>query len=80
MQIDFYGQLADRLGVRHMDVAQDFRTGEELRRFLCETEIEIADILAHTGTRLVVDDAFTEWGAVLSGAQSIAIIPIVSGG
>lgn len=81
MRVDFYGQLADRLSARCLDIDLGaLPSGQALRAALAEDRPEIADILHHPGTRLMLDDEITDWNSNLSAAQTIAILPVVSGG
>jgi len=81
VQIDFYGQLADRLGARHITVEDNTLTsGDALRLWLSEAHPELSDILTHKGTRLVLDDEISDWASPIEKARNIAIIPVVSGG
>lgn len=81
MQVQFYGQLAERFGARHIDVSPDaLSTGTALRNLLADQQPAAADMLNHSGTRLVVNDEICDWAHSLSDARSIAIIPVVSGG
>ena len=80
MRISFFGRLADVLGARHLSLANAAPTGTALKAHLAEAHPEISEILAHQGTRLVVNDAITDWDAPLAASDDIAIIPVVSGG
>lgn len=81
MQVDFYGQLADRLGARSLQIDPKYAAdGPSLRKYLSETQPDIAEILAHPGTRMMLDDEITDWQSDLGAARTIAIIPVVSGG
>ena len=81
MQISFFGRLADLSGQRSLnDVPDGLADGEALRAWLSDAQPHLAEILAHPGTRLVLDNEITDWQAPLAGAGDVAIIPVVSGG
>ena len=81
MRVSFFGRLADLSGQRSLDDVPDMlTTGSDLRDWLAETHPHLAEILAHPGTRLVLDNEITDWQTALHAEQEIAIIPIVSGG
>lgn len=81
MKIDFYGQLADRLGARSLTLDGETPSdGQKLRQLLNDMKPEISEILNRPGTRLMVNDEITDWDSTLAAAHSIAIIPVVSGG
>ena len=80
MHISFFGRLSDVLGARRLPLDCVIESGEALKTLLAEAHPEISEILAHQGTRLVVNDEIVDWAAALSASDDIAIIPIVSGG
>lgn len=80
MRVNFFGQLADRLGARQLTLAMAAPTGTALKSHLGDAHPEIKELLAHQGTRLVVNDEIVDWATALSTADDIAIIPVVSGG
>ena len=81
MQISFFGRLADTLGARHIGDAPDgLADGEALRDWLCTTYPDMAELLHHVGTRLMLDEEISDWASPLVGIGDIAVIPVVSGG
>ena len=81
MRVVFYGQLAERIGARHLTLDDaTLSNGAKLRDFLADAHPQAADILAHNGTRLLLNDEITDWEVSLEAAHNIAIIPVVSGG
>ncbi len=81
MQVGFFGRLADVLAARQLTVNdKTINNGDTLRAHLAETHPHAAALLAHQGTRLVVNDAIVDWKTPLSAQDDIAIIPVVSGG
>ena len=81
MRVSFFGRLADLLGSRTLDDApDDLTTAADLRDWLAQAHPQLRDPLAHSGTRLMLDNEITDWHMPLREAEDIAIIPIVSGG
>ena len=80
IHISFFGRLADVLGSRSLSLESAMDSGDALKTHLTAEHPEISEILAHQGTRLVVNDAITDWDAPLAASDDIAIIPVVSGG
>lgn len=80
MHISFFGRLADVLGARSLTLESAMDSGTALKAHLAEAHPAIGEILAHQGTRLVVNDEIVDWATALSAADDIAIIPVVSGG
>ncbi len=81
MRVAFYGQLAERLGARHLTIDEaSLCNGVQLRAWLADTHPHAAEILTHKGTRLLLNDEITDWQAPIDAEQNIAIIPVVSGG
>jgi len=81
MHISLFGRLADLAGHRSLDIGHEIpATGLALRQWLAQSEPHLADILGNQGTRLVLNDEIVDWDSPLSANDTIAIIPIVSGG
>ena len=80
LNVSFFGRLADVLGTRNLSLKTMPDTGNALKEHLAEAYPEISAILAHHGTRLVVNDEIVDWATAVSAADDIAIIPVVSGG
>ena len=80
MHVQFFGRLADLSGARRADIPDDMQSGAVLRDWLSAARPELSDILAHPGTRLVLNNEIVAWETPLNGAHDIAIIPVVSGG
>ena len=80
MRIAFFGRLADVSGTRTLEHKTEALTGEDLRRDLAAAHPQIADILNHGGTRLVLNDEIVGWDSPLAEDDDVAIIPVVSGG
>ena len=80
MQVQFFGRLADLSGARRTDIPDDMQSGADLRNWLSAAQPHLSEILAHSGTRLVLDNEVVAWDTPLHGAHDIAIIPVVSGG
>lgn len=81
MQVAFFGRLADVLATRQLIIDNKaIDSGDTLRAHLSAAYPHAAALLAHKGTRLVVNDAIVDWTARVSAQDDIAIIPVVSGG
>lgn len=80
MHISFFGRLADMLGARSLTLESAMDSGTALKAHLGKAYPEISEILAHQGTRLVINDELVDWATALSASDDIAIIPVVSGG
>jgi molybdopterin converting factor small subunit len=80
MHVQFFGRLADLSGARRADIPDDMQSGADLRAWLHIAHPQLSDILAHPGTRLVLNNEIVAWDTPLHGARDIAIIPVVSGG
>ena len=80
IHISFFGRLADVLGARSLSLESAMDSGDALKTHLTAAHPEISEILAHQGTRLVVNDEIVDWATTLSASDDIAIIPVVSGG
>ena len=80
LHVSFFGRLADIMGTRNLPLKTMPDSGNALKAHLAEAHPEISAILAHQGTRLVVNDEIVDWATAVSATDDIAIIPVVSGG